>query len=82
MSAPLAELYEDDVFVMLSPRQQQVCLLSRRGIRAREIARRLDISVHTVRVHPQAVYQAYEVHSRLALTHIMRARKCGEGGEQ
>jgi DNA-binding CsgD family transcriptional regulator len=57
----------DEVWRMLPRRPRQVCELLTQGYRGPDIAERLGISVHTVRVHIQAVYQAFNVNSQADL---------------
>jgi DNA-binding NarL/FixJ family response regulator len=57
----------DAIEQSLSRRQRQVFAGLRSGMRCTEIAAHLRISVNTVRVHAQAVYQAFDVHSQVDL---------------
>ena len=58
----------------LTPRETEVACLMVRGHAAREIARRLQVSPHTVRDHVQRVHQKMGVHSR----HELMRRFAGE----
>jgi DNA-binding NarL/FixJ family response regulator len=49
----------------LSPREQEIVRALRRGMNTKDIARWIDVSVHTVRNHLKAIYRKLDVHSQL-----------------
>ncbi len=57
----------------LSPREQEVLLAFAAGLRARQIARSLGVSVHTARAHLKAIMRKLEVHSQSALLERVHA---------
>lgn len=61
--------------LQLSPRQQQVLAMLCDGLSNKEIARALDITDHTIRVHLAAVYRALGVSSRTRA--VLIAKKLG-----
>ena len=48
----------------LSKREEEILRLLSKGLRYKEIAAQLDISIETVRTHLQSVYSKLHVHSR------------------
>jgi DNA-binding NarL/FixJ family response regulator len=58
----------------LSPRQRQVLTLLACGLRPAEIARRLGLSLPTVRNHVAAVLRRLDSHSQLEAVAIARRR--------
>ena len=56
----------------LTKRQKEVALLINQGLSNREIARRLGISIATVKDHVHAILERLEIASRLALVTLMR----------
>jgi len=58
----------------LSPREQQVLLAFGSGLRVRQIARTLGVSVHTARAHVKAIMRKLDVHSQPALLERLRER--------
>ena len=52
----------------LTPRERELVRLVAQGLRNKEIARKLDITVGTVKIHLHNVYQKLGVDSRVALT--------------
>ena len=48
----------------LSPREKEILELLSRGAAYKEIGDRLDLSIHTVRMHIRGIYGKLEVHSR------------------
>ncbi len=52
---------------LLSPREQEVLTAFASGLRVRQIARTLGVSVHTARAHMKAVMRKLNVHSQTAL---------------
>lgn len=61
----------------LTPRQREVLALLADGLRAKEIAARLSLSVRTVRNHIHAVHRRLGVNSQLAA--VAKARELGLG---
>lgn len=67
----------------LTPRQHEILALLAEGVRAKEIAARLDLSVPTVRNHIHALLRRLEVRSQLAAA--AKARElglCGASGDR
>ncbi len=56
----------------LSKRQKQLVLLLDQGLSNREIAEKLDITEHTVKVHLWRMYQRLGVNSRTQALHFAR----------
>jgi DNA-binding NarL/FixJ family response regulator len=56
---------------MLSDRQREVTLLVAEGLSNKEIARRLEISEGTVRVHLQDIYSKLGIHNRTQLAALV-----------
>lgn len=56
----------------LSKRQKQLILMLDQGLYNREIAEKLDISEHTVKVHLWRMYQRLGVNSRTQALHFAR----------
>ena len=56
----------------LSPRQREVANLVAEGKQESEIATALGISVHTVKVHKQLVYQKLSVRNAVEMTNVLR----------
>ena len=56
----------------LSKRQKQMILMLDQGLSNREIAEKLDISEHTVKVHLWRMYQRLGVNSRTQALHFAR----------
>jgi DNA-binding NarL/FixJ family response regulator len=48
----------------LSPREQEILALLAEGLVAKDVARRIDLSYQTVRVHLRNIYEKLHVHSR------------------
>ena len=55
---------------ILSPREHQVLQLVSRGIRVKDAAVQLSVSVHTVRNHLKAIFRKLDIHSQAEL--VMR----------
>lgn len=64
----------------LTPRQMQVCELVVEGLTNKEIAERLDITVHTVKVHRAEVMRQMGVDSVAELVRAVMAPQPLEGG--
>ncbi|WP_294637693.1 response regulator [uncultured Aquabacterium sp.] len=64
----------------LTPRQMQVCELVVEGLTNKEIAERLDITVHTVKVHRAEVMRQMGVESVAELVRAVMAPQPTEGG--
>ena len=71
--APLPELFTSAqwqrlaVQFRLTPRQQQVAQLICQGYQHTQIAKLLEVSPHTVRMHARAVFATLGVRSRVGL---------------
>ena len=63
---PVAARFTDNALEALSPRQTDVLRLMARGASNKEIARELDISPFTVRIHVSAILRALDVPTRTA----------------
>lgn len=59
----------------LTPRETQVLGMLERGDTTREISRRLDISVTTVRNHIQGILRKLDAHSRLEAVSVARRQQ-------
>jgi DNA-binding CsgD family transcriptional regulator len=59
----------------LSPKQAEVLALTARGLRSKQIAAHLAVSVRTVEAHRYTLMQIFDVHSVLEL--IRRAKDLG-----
>jgi len=62
------------VSAILSDRETQVLKLVAQGYVNKEIARKLDISTHTVSSHIKSLYNKLAVHSRVQVVRIAQAR--------
>ncbi|MBI5303753.1 MAG: helix-turn-helix transcriptional regulator [Chloroflexi bacterium] len=56
----------------LTSRETQVARLVARGMRNADIARELNISVHTVESHLKHIYAKLDVHTRVELARLLR----------
>jgi DNA-binding NarL/FixJ family response regulator len=76
-AAPVPEAAESDA-VQLSPRQLEVMQVLSEGCSVKEIARRLNISISTVKVHLSMAYSALGARNRIEavmrVQPILRAR--------
>lgn len=70
----IAEAMEPDPLAILSPRQHDVLTHICRGLSNKEIARELDLSPYTVRVHVSAMMAALKVSSRSAAAALGSSR--------
>lgn len=61
-----------DVPTKLTKRQKQLILLLDQGLSNREIAEKLDICEHTVKVHLWRLFRRCDVHSRTQALHFAR----------
>jgi DNA-binding NarL/FixJ family response regulator len=62
----LARLTKPAVPVSLSPREREMLALIVDGLTAKEMADRLDVSVHTIDTHTRHLFRKLGVHSRAA----------------
>lgn len=51
----------------LSRREREVCELLVEGLKLREVALRLNISIHTVARHKASIYRKFAIHDRSEL---------------
>jgi DNA-binding CsgD family transcriptional regulator len=76
MSPSAAETLSREAFVGLTHRQRAVMLLLLDGLARKEIAARLQITLHTVNDHVKALYSQFNVTSATELAaHFLRARE-------
>ena len=67
--------FGDPAFARLTPRQRTVIAMLAEGCSNKEIARRLDISIATVKLHVNAILKAIDAHNRTeAALRFMRER--------
>ena len=64
----LAKLMKPSTPVSLSPREREMLTLIVDGLTAKEMAGRLDVSVHTIDTHTRHLFRKLGVHSRAAAT--------------
>ncbi|MEP4078356.1 response regulator [Haloferula sp.] len=69
----LAKLTKPSPKVSLTPREQEILGLIVEGLTAKEIAEKLDVSVHTTDTHTRHLFKKLGVHSRAAA--VARALK-------
>lgn len=62
----LASLTKPSPPVALSPREREMLALIVEGLTAKEIASRLDVSIHTIDTHTRHLFKKLEVRSRAA----------------
>ncbi|MCU0635638.1 MAG: helix-turn-helix transcriptional regulator [Gemmatimonadaceae bacterium] len=70
--APTPTAAEPDIIPTLSVRQNQVARLLAAGACVKQVARSLDISVHTARHHVEHVYRRLGVRSRAEVARLLR----------
>lgn len=71
----LAKLTKPSTPVSLSPREKDMLSLITEGLTAKEIADRLDVSIHTVDTHTRHLFKKLDVRSRAAaVARAMRDR--------
>lgn len=75
----IAKAGQTDTALDLTPRQRVVVELIAQGLRNREIAQRLGISLHTVRRHVEALLKRLGVPTRAAAAVLLRAALRHEG---
>lgn len=65
----------------LSPREVEVLEMASRGLRNREVAARLNISVHAVKFHLAAIYRKLGVANRTeaAVAYVREVAERGSG---
>jgi DNA-binding NarL/FixJ family response regulator len=68
----------DQEEVRLTPREQEVIELIAEGLSNRAIAKRLDISVHTVKSHLRNIMDKLTLHSRLQIATYVHKRDTDE----
>lgn len=64
----------------LSPREQEALFAFTSGLRARQIARALGVTIHTARAHLKAVMRKMNVHSQTELLDRVRQPWFADGG--
>lgn len=72
-----------DPFHALSPRETEVLKMASRGLTNRQVAARLDVTVHAVKFHLAAVYRKLGVANRTeaAVLYLGRSQAQGERTE-
>jgi DNA-binding CsgD family transcriptional regulator len=71
----LAKLMKPSTPVALSPREREMPTLIVDGLTAKEMADRLDVSVHTIDTHTRHLFRKLGAHSRAAAAaHALRDR--------
>jgi DNA-binding CsgD family transcriptional regulator len=74
--AGFAAMHESDVQTLLTPREVEVLTAIAEGLTNKEIARRLDISLHTVKFHIESVFRKLGARTRTeAVTKAMERRR-------
>lgn len=63
----------ESIASLLSTREAEVLQLLTRGYRNKEVARRLDLSAHTVNAHVRSIYRKLSVSSRTQLRSVVDA---------
>jgi len=63
-----------DLLDLLTPRELEIALLIASGQECKEIARRLRISFHTVRVHVGRIYSKLGLHKQTELAGLVSSR--------
>lgn len=69
-----ASLKQDARMLGLTPRQYEVLMLLARGLPAKVISRRLNVSLATVKSHAAAIYRALRVRGKVEAVHLARKR--------
>jgi DNA-binding NarL/FixJ family response regulator len=76
MDAGFAAMHESDLQTLLTPREVEVLTAIAEGLTNKEIARRLDISLHTVKFHIESVFRKLGAHTRTeAVTKAIERRR-------
>ena len=68
------DLLDADPVEILTPRELEIALLVAAGYQTKEIAQRLRISFHTVRVHVGRIYAKLRLHKQTELAACIGAR--------
>lgn len=70
-----APLRESDTQTLLTPRELEVLATMAEGMTNKSIARRLDISLHTVKFHVESVFRKMDAHNRTEAVAIALERR-------
>ncbi|MDX1804294.1 MAG: response regulator transcription factor, partial [Alcanivorax sp.] len=63
-------IHRDEEIADLTERQKQILLAVARGMTTRDIADRLDISIHTASKHVKNIYAKLDIHNRAQATQL------------